>query len=633
MKFRPWFLVALISCASFGQTVPRIPVDSFAALPSVRKPSLSPNGKRVVAYASENGVYRLIIVDTERADLPPRQIIVGPTRISEVHWAGNDRLLIEVIAESTIGGEEIPFSRMIILDLSTNESRVADRRSSGLYGGDVLYASADGATAIIASQDDPFQYPSVKSIDLNTGRAKVIEKAKPDVWDWYVDKKGVVRGAVAYDEARWKVWYRSAAGEDFRIVKGKFTKDDSAVDRFFFSDEDDKGTIVTNEKTGRFAAYRYDFKSGEIGEAVFEHPKVDIDWVITEDGTRKVIGVRYHDNRWKTFWLDPTYRSLQARIDRALPNAENEILGDPSADARMLIWSGGASNPGTYFLYDRVKSTMSPVLIPYERIDERNLADVQPVSYKARDGLEIRGFLTLPKGKDPKSLPLILMPHGGPFARDEWVYDADVQFLANRGYAVFQPQFRGSTGFGTDFVSKGYGEWGRSMQDDLDDGVDWLAASGKIDPKRVCIVGASYGGYAAMWGAARNPERYRCAASLAGVSDVPAMLKYDRKAFSAPRYFRQWRTRVGGESNSDLAAISPINFAGKIKVPLLIGHGEKDDNVPPKQSRLMVEALTKAGANVTSVFYKESGHGFDSSAEHADWLKRLEAFLAKHNPS
>jgi dipeptidyl aminopeptidase/acylaminoacyl peptidase len=258
---------------------------------------------------------------------------------------------------------------------------------------------------------------------------------------------------------------------------------------------------------------------------------------------------------------------------------------------------------------------------------------MKPIEYHARDGLKLHAYLTLPRGRDPKHLPLILMPHGGPFARDHWQYDPLVQFLANRGYAVFQPEFRGSTGYGKDFVAKGYGEWGRKMQDDLDDGVDALVASGQVDAKRVCVVGSSYGGYAAMWGAVRSPNRYRCAASMAGVSDLPALLKHDKQLFSATRYYKEWRTPVGGEGKADLRGVSPLSFAGEIKVPLLLGHGEQDENVPPQQTHAMVDALNKAGAPVTSVFYKDSGHGFDSSADLEDWLKRLESFLAKYNPA
>jgi dipeptidyl aminopeptidase/acylaminoacyl peptidase len=276
---------------------------------------------------------------------------------------------------------------------------------------------------------------------------------------------------------------------------------------------------------------------------------------------------------------------------------------------------------------------MHAVVDPYPRIDPASMSPVKPIRFTARDGLQLRGYLTLPKGRDPRNLPLVLMPHGGPFDRDKWEYDPMVQFLANRGYAVLQPEFRGSTGFGKGLVEKGYGQWGYKMQDDLDDSVDWLAHTGQIDPKRVCIVGASYGGYAALWGAIRNPERYRCAASLAGVSDLPALLRHDKKLFTAPRYYREWRTQVAGDNEANLRSVSPLAYAAKVKVPLLIGHGEEDERVPPKQSHDMVGALTKVGANVTSVFYEGEGHGFSKSADLQDWLSRLEAFLAKYNPA
>jgi len=302
-------------------------------------------------------------------------------------------------------------------------------------------------------------------------------------------------------------------------------------------------------------------------------------------------------------------------------------------ESRYLIFSEGAADPGRYFLLNRKTQQMHAVVDPYPSIDPAQLAETKWVNYTARDGLALSGYLTLPKGREAKNLPLILMPHGGPFERDHWEYDAEVQFLANRGYAVFQPQFRGSTGFGKDFVAKGYGEWGKKMQDDLDDGVEWLVRSGTVDSKRVCIVGASYGGYAAMWGAIRNPDRYRCAASLAGVSDLERMMSYDRKSFSATRYFKEWRTKVSGENGADLRSVSPITYASRLKIPILIGHGEEDDNVLPAQSRDMVAALTAANAKVESVFYPEGGHGFSSAEDLADWLRRLESFLAKYNPA
>jgi dipeptidyl aminopeptidase/acylaminoacyl peptidase len=261
------------------------------------------------------------------------------------------------------------------------------------------------------------------------------------------------------------------------------------------------------------------------------------------------------------------------------------------------------------------------------------MSPVKPVRYQARDGLGIPGYLALPIGREAKNLPLIVMPHGGPFARDSYAFDPLVQMLTSRGYAVLQPNFRGSTGYGRDFAERGYGEWGEKMQDDLDDGVRWLAADGTIDPKRVCIFGASYGGYAALWGGIRNPEIYRCAASFAGVTDIRAMLKYDAKGILASRYSKQWRQRVEGEEKRDLAAVSPLQQAARLDVPVLIAHGEQDSNVPVDQSRKLVAALKARKAPVYAAFYPTAGHGFDSSANQLDFMKRLEAFLEVHNPA
>jgi dipeptidyl aminopeptidase/acylaminoacyl peptidase len=390
---------------------------------------------------------------------------------------------------------------------------------------------------------------------------------------------------------------------------------------------------MTNERTGRFALYKYDTKTGAIGETIFEHPEVDVDDVLYNRATGRISAIEYEDDRPRVKWLDTDLDRLQARIDQALPQSVNFPTDWSDDNKRALVWSSGGSDPGRYFLLDRATSKMSPVVDPYPRIDPALLAEVKTVRYRTRDGLDLHAYLTLPRGREPKGLPLIMMPHGGPFDRDHWEYDPIVQFLANRGYAVLQPQFRGSTGFGKDFVAKGYGEWGHKMQDDLDDGIDWLARSGQIDPKRVCIVGGSYGGYAAIWGAIRNPDRYRCAASMAGVADLPSLLRHDKQLFSATRYYKEWRTHVGGEGNVDLHAVSPLTFATQLKVPLLIGHGEEDQRVPPKQRHMRVDALNKAGASVSSVFYKESGHGFDNAADFEDWLKRLEQFLDKYNPA
>jgi dipeptidyl aminopeptidase/acylaminoacyl peptidase len=611
----------------------KISVASFASLPLLYKPLLSPNGKRIAARSTKDGKTSLLFLDADKPDAPAKAISLGSATVANVRWAGNQRLLLTVQASERIYGEEVPYLRLIAVDTISGAAQIMDRKSRGIYAGDVLYTDPTGSWALVASQDSIYVYPSVKRIDLATGDATLVEKARGNVWDWYADGHGVVRAGVAYEGRRWTIWYRDKPGDKLEAIRGKIAKNvDAAVDRIIFG-RDENGWIITNERTGRFGLYKYDLKTAAVGQAIFEHPEVDLDDVTYDTLTGKIEAIEYQDDRRRIEWLDPDMKKIQAQLDRAMPTAVNVTIGWSDDDKRALVWSGSASDPGAYFLFDRATARMNLVAEPYPGMDPDQLAPVKLVKYAARDGLLLPAFLTIPKGREAKSLPLIVLPHGGPFVRDQPDYDPLVQLLANRGYAVLQPQFRGSTGFGKDFVTKGYGEWGRKMQDDLDDGVDWLAKSGQIDPKRVCIVGSSYGGYAAMWGAIRNPERYRCAASFAGVSDVESQLRYDKKLFSATRYFREWRTKVGGEGKADLKAVSPVHLASKLKVPLLIGHGEKDANVPVKQSRIMVDALNKAGANVSSVFYKEGGHGFDSAADYQDWLTRLEQFLAQHNPA
>jgi dipeptidyl aminopeptidase/acylaminoacyl peptidase len=611
----------------------RIAISDFASLPVLRKPLLSPDGRRIVARSTVDGKTSLVILNADGPNQAAQKIGLGEAEIAALRWAGNQRLLLTIKSVKELPGRnEYAFLRLVAVDTATGASRLVDHKSRGLYGGDVLYADPSGNWALVASQDYADTWPSVKRVDLATGDGEVVEKARNGVWDWYADDKGVVRAGIAYEGRRWTVWYRDKPEEKLRAIRGKAPKDqDSAVDRFIF--RGDNSWIVTNERTGRFGLYKYDLKAGTVGDAIFEHGEVDLGDLLYNPITGEVSAILYHDDRQRIQWIDPEMKALQTKLDRALPSSVNITTGWSDDEKRVLVWSGSAADPGRYFLLDRATAKMHPVVEPYPRIDPVMLSPVKAVRYQARDGLSLPGYLTLPRGREAKGLPLIVLPHGGPFSRDEWDYDTLVQFLANRGYAVLQPQFRGSTGYGKDFVTKGYGEIGKRMQDDLDDGVDWLVKSGQVDPKRVCIVGMSYGGYAAMWGATRNPERYRCAASMAGVADLRAQLRYDKGLFSATRYFREWRNQIGGEGKTDLTTVSPISFAAQLKVPLFIAHGEADKTVPVKQSRAMVEALRKAGTDVTSVFYKDSGHGFDSSKDYEDWLRRLEAFLAKHNPT
>jgi dipeptidyl aminopeptidase/acylaminoacyl peptidase len=249
------------------------------------------------------------------------------------------------------------------------------------------------------------------------------------------------------------------------------------------------------------------------------------------------------------------------------------------------------------------------------------------VQYKARDGLEIEAVLTLPPGREARNLPIVIMPHGGPWAHDTLDYDYWAQFVASRGYAVLQPNFRGSTGYGTEFLRKGQGQMGLAMQDDVTDGLAWAVKEGLADPKRACIVGASYGGYAAMWGVAKDPDLYRCADSVAGVANLRRDVNDFGSALLAKKFRDDWQRMT-----PDFAAVSPINAVERIKVPLLLIHGKKDIRVDAVQSTSMASKMRGAGKPVELVILPEADHSFTREADRLTLLTSIEAFLLKHNP-
>jgi dipeptidyl aminopeptidase/acylaminoacyl peptidase len=299
----------------------------------------------------------------------------------------------------------------------------------------------------------------------------------------------------------------------------------------------------------------------------------------------------------------------------------------------MIVHVGSADQPGAYYYYDTNAGAMSLLSKVSSRFSTKtHLGPVKTIHYKARDGLDIAAVLTLPVGSAAKDLPLILMPHGGPFARDSEDWDWWVQFLAWRGYAVLQPNYRGSSGYGTAFAEKGEGQWGLAMQDDLNDAVDWAVKQGIADPKRVCMVGASYGGYAAMRAAQRDPAKYRCAVSYAGVSDLAAMMRYDRR-FLNHSTRQDWLK----EQAPDFASVSPVHFASQFATPILLMHGKKDRRVQVNQSREMAEKLKAAGkVEGRDYIYVEqplADHHFSREADRLEFLEQMDAFLKAHNPA
>lgn len=620
--------------ASPGEPPARIATADLARLPEFSDAQLSPDGMRILFRRRSDGIEQVAYRDV-KGEKTAGFAIPEKVDLNWIRWAGNGHILISVGRSTLFMGLEARRSVLLLHDVNTGVTTAIMREGQGLEGDDILFVDPDGRYLLLSIQRSIYDYPSVFRVSLPDGKMTEIVRPRQPIWEWYADDAGIVRAGVGWESRKVRYYYRKTAEEEFRLI-GAVRPDDK--DGFFDIAKvvtgSDEGYVLSDEKTGRQALYKFNYGTREIGDLVYGNDQYDIDdYWLTTDG-KALEGVSFTDDRERVEWFDADSKKLQAQIDRAVPNLQAWVSSRSRDGNRLLILGTAPDDPGVYFMLDRKAREMAIVAARMQTLPPEMLAVTRAVRYKARDGKDIPAFLTLPKGREAKGLPLIILPHGGPYGvRDKLDYDPEVQLLANRGYAVLQPNYRGSGGYGTEYGDAGIGQIGRAMQDDLDDGMDWLAGEGIVDKARVCVVGASYGGYAALWAAIRNPERYRCAASFAGVADWDAMLKYDRR-YLTKTASKSWQARVTGESDFDLAAVSPTQQAARLTRPILIAHGEDDSNVPISQSKKLVAALKKAGkSDYEYVAYKDEGHGFSDPANQKDWFDRLDAFLAKHNPA
>lgn len=618
----------------------RIPTATFAVRPLVSQPVLSPDGLHIAARLSISGKEELAVADltgkekTRAFTLPPKSDLV------RYFWAGT-HILVTSFGQTMewYDHDDAYVTRMMAFDTSTGKVHVVGKAIAGQTGDDVLWTDPEGHYLLVAYQSSIYEYPGVSKIDLATDRATSVVSPIDDIWDWYADAGGVVRYGFGYTSPHnWQMVYRSNEHERFKVaLRGNTDKDDDAmIDHVVqLSQGSDSGYVIdsTDDNPWR-AIYAYDFAQHKRGALVYAAPDADVEEGRTDSAGQHLIAAWYTDNHARTHWFDETLAKVQADLDHAVGAGRQAYIAAHSRDYGILIVAVTADNdPGSYYTFRVSDGVMQRFAAVNEGLKPAQLVHSRYVEYKARDGTTIKAYLTLPKGRNPAHLPLIIHPHGGPFGiRDDGGYDEEVQFFANRGYAVLQPEFRGSGGYGRRFEKVADGQWGRAMQDDLDDGMDWLAHEGTIDPARVCVVGSSYGGYAALWAATRNPERYRCAASFAGISDVPKWLKYSGRG-EGSRGRETWRATLQGEKAFDLKTVSPLYTVERLKVPVLVAHGDADTQVPFKQSKLYADALKAAGKTHEFVVIPDEGHGFVKAIHEQLWLDRLDAFLAKYNPA
>lgn len=623
----------------------RIASSVFAADINVFRPILSPDGNQIVFREQFQGRTYLTVKSLDD-NQSFRKALPEDTDLNWHRWAGNGQVLFSVSSlkdyrgQRALLGQKFRQNDLYIIETKSRNSRYVGLDRAAPDGDNVLYVDPDGRYLLLEIRRSIYKYPSVYKIELATGKAEEIIDDQKRVWDWVADSNGVVRMGLSYRRTSTIVYYRSSDKEEFQRVDKVRDKDiteeirEPLLDGFVIVPGSDNGFVLSNQRTGRFALHKFNHRTRELGEQVFAHDKQDISrFAMAEDGV-SLQSARFTDSRDRVHWFNNDFAKHQSMLNKALSGQEAWIVSKSQDNSKMIVFSTSAQDPGSFYLYEPSARKMNRFAGANDYIDPSKMAITNYEAYTARDGTIIPAYVTIPQNRNAKGLPLIILPHGGPYGvRDTMDYNWEVQFLANRGYVVLQPNFRGSGSYGEEFYKLGEGSIGRAMQDDLDDGMDWLVERGVVDPKRVCIVGSSYGGYAALWGVTRNPERYRCAASFAGVTDFNRQLRFDRQFFKN-RYSRKWREIVEGEDDFDLSDVSPASAIKRLKRPILLVHGKKDNRVPYySQFTIYKERLEKKGADAVFVTYEDEGHGLSSSENRKDWLNQLEKFLDKHNPA
>lgn len=630
--------IATVSPAPTAATEPRpplIPAQNFAARNQYRGSQLSPDGSTIALEATLNGVSRIGLINADTRQPIGAFAMSDKQQFEWLRWAGNDKLLVSLSTAGEFLDEEVRFTRLVLIHTKENWVKLLGRRNGVVEGDNVIHIASDGSHALVSVQGSVYDYPSVYRYDLDQGGAmKSVQDPQFGVWRWYADNAGVVRMGTGWRDRALRVYYRPAAGQPLKMI-GKLKEDDEETKYWSVAEiisGSDQGYVLRQNDKGRVGLHLFNYATGQIVETIYENPDWDVSDFWLRDG--KPIAVFYTDERERVVWFDDTLAKLHGSISKALKEEVVWIASRAKDDSRMLVWAGGPADPGAIYVYTPGARRIDQLSELRPQVDFRQLARPAAVNFKARDGVAIQAYLTLPRGREAKNLPLIVMPHGGPFwVRDTLDYDDMVQLLANRGYAVLQPNFRGSGGYGEAFHKLGAGQIGRKMQDDLDDAMDWAVTQGIADKARACLVGGSYGGYAAIWGVIRNPERWRCAASWAGVTDWDRILKYDRK-FLTRKGREDWEELVAGDGTATLDQVSPYRLAAQLSRPLLLAHGTEDTTVPFNQFKAMRDAAAK-GAPVAPqlLVIEDEGHSFSKPENERAWYEALETFLAKHNPA